>query len=87
MGVGILIGMVIDVVLAGMGFLAWRVWRDHLPTAPPQPPRTPAQQANAEAFDELERNTPRVVSMQVQRRTTRGNRRRVMERDHDTFDS
>lgn len=66
---------------------AWRIWRKlTTPTRPPQPPITAAQQANAQAFHEVEANTPRVVRPRIQRRTARGHRRRVMEREYNHFE-
>lgn len=86
MGTGIFIGIVLCLVLEGMFLFGVRAWRKTLPPDPPQPPRTPAQQANEAVYEELRATTPRVVSMRLQRRTTRGRSRVNMEDEYNPFE-
>jgi hypothetical protein len=83
MGTGILIGIVLCLILEGLGYVAWRSWH---PLLPPQPPRTGPQLANELAFDEQERHTPRIVSLRIQRRTTRGRHRPKTEDGYGDFE-
>lgn len=82
----ILMGFVLCLFLEALAYLGWRAWHPRPVRLPPQPPRTAAQLANEQVFNELERNTPRVVSFKVQRRTARGRRRVMMEREGDPFE-
>lgn len=82
----ILMGFLLCLFLEGLAYLGWRAWHPRPLRLPLQPPRTAAQLANEQVFAELERNTPRLVSMRLQRRTARGRRRRIMEREEDMFE-
>lgn len=79
----ILLGFALCLFLESLAYLGWRTWRGALPPVPPQPPQTAAQRANQELHEALERQTPRVVSLRLQRRTARGARRKMVE-DEDT---
>lgn len=81
----IFIGMVIGFFIQSMVRFGWRVLN---PPSPPtrSQPETPAQQANRELYEAQTRHHPRVVSMRIQRRTARGRRRTMMEREPDSFE-
>lgn len=83
----ILAGFVLCIVVELFLWGAYRMHRRNLAPPPrPQPPRTRAQLANERVYDELQALTPRVVSVAVKRRTVRGRRRIMMEREDETFD-
>jgi len=81
----LLIGVAVGLFIQSIIKAGWRMVNPPTPMSP-QPPQTAAQQANRAAYDELEANTPRVVSVRYQRRTTRGWRRQIMEREEVNFD-
>lgn len=81
------LGVITCLTVEAMGWATVVVWRRLTsPGVTPQPPRTAAQLANERVFDELERTTPRVVSLRLRRRTMRGRQLRNVEREEGTFE-
>jgi hypothetical protein len=81
----ILAGMALLAFLEVLAWLAYRTWQKAA-TPPPLAPRSQAQRRNKAAFDAVVATTPVVRSLRLQRRVTRGARRRIMESRGNSFE-
>lgn len=62
-----LLGMLCTLFLLGLAWVGVRSWRKALPPPLPQP-QSEAQKANERAYEQHQQDTPKVVSMHMQRR-------------------